>query len=75
MIQKKTPRCSRVVLVEPTRTIYGHTIFKFTGKDGGLSSGFIEREKRDDGSVVWRPVYPLIDAVRVLECRTDEAVR
>ena len=55
MIQKKTPRCSRVVLVEPTRTIYGHAIFKFTGKDGWATTGFIEREKRDDGSVVWRP--------------------
>lgn len=55
MIQKKTPRCSRVVLVEPTRTIYGHTIFKFTGKDGWATTGFIERENRDDGSVVWRP--------------------
>lgn len=44
MIQKKTPRCSRVVLVEPTRTIYGHTIFKFTGKDGWATTGFIERE-------------------------------
>ena len=48
MIQKNTPRCSRVVLVEPTRTIYGHMVFKFT-------TGFIERENRDDGSVVWRP--------------------
>ena len=55
MIQKKTPRCSRVVLVEPTRTIYGHMVFKFTGKAERVTTGFIERENRDDGSVVWRP--------------------
>lgn len=55
MIQKKTPRCSRVVLVEPTRTIYGHMVFKFTGKAERVTTGFIERKNRDDGSVVWRP--------------------
>lgn len=55
MIQKKMPRCSRVVLVEPLRTIYGHTIFKFTGDAERVTTGFIERENRDDGSVVWRP--------------------
>lgn len=55
MIQKNTPRCSRVVLVEPTRTIYGHMVFKFTGKAERVTAGFIERENRDDGSVVWRP--------------------
>lgn len=55
MIQKKTPRCSRVVLVEPTRTIYGHMVFKFTGKAERVTTGFIERENRNDGSVVWRP--------------------
>jgi len=55
MIQKNTPRCSRVVLVEPTRTIYGHMVFKFTGKAERVTTGFIERENRDDGSVVWRP--------------------
>lgn len=55
MIQKNTPRCSRVVLVEPTRTIYGHMVFKFTGKAERITTGFIERENRDDGSVVWRP--------------------
>lgn len=55
MIQKKTPRCSRVVLVEPTRTIYGHMVFKFTGNAERVTTGFIERENRDDGSVVWRP--------------------
>lgn len=55
MIQKKKPRCSRVVLVEPTRTIYGHMIFKFTGNAERVTTGFIERENRDDGSVVWRP--------------------
>lgn len=55
MIQKNTPRCSRVVLVEPTRTIYGHMVFKFTGKAERVTTGFIERENREDGSVVWRP--------------------
>ena len=55
MIQKKTPRCSRVVLVEPTRTIYGHMVFKFTGKAERVTTGFIERENRNDGSVVCRP--------------------
>lgn len=55
MIQKKTPRCSRVVLVEPTRTIYGHMVFKFTANAERVTTGFIERENRDDGSVVWRP--------------------
>lgn len=55
MIQKNTPRCSRVVLIEPTRTIYGHMVFKFTGKAERVTTGFIERENRDDGSVVWRP--------------------
>ncbi len=55
MIQKNTPRCSRVVLVEPTRTIYGHMVFKFTGKAERVTTGFIERENRDDGSVVWCP--------------------
>lgn len=55
MIQKKTPRCSRVVLVEPTRTIYGHMVFKFTGNAERVTTGFIERENRDDDSVVWRP--------------------
>lgn len=55
MIQKNTPRCSRVVLVEPTRTIYGHMVFKFTGKAERVITGFIERENREDGSVVWRP--------------------
>ena len=52
MIQKNTPRCSRVVLVEPTRTIYGHMVFKFTGKAERVTTGFIERENREDGSVV-----------------------
>lgn len=46
---------SRVVLVEPTRTIYGHMVFKFTGKAERVTTGFIERENREDGSVVWRP--------------------
>lgn len=55
MTQKNTPRCSRVVLVEPTRTIYGHMVFKFTGKAERVTTGFIERENREDGSVVWRP--------------------
>lgn len=52
---KHPARCSRVVLVEPTRTIYGHMVFKFTGKAERVTTGFIERENRDDGSVVWRP--------------------
>ena len=31
------------------------SVFKFTGKAERVTTGFIERENRDDGSVVWRP--------------------
>jgi hypothetical protein len=30
-------------------------VFKFTGKAERVTTGFIERENREDGSVVWRP--------------------
>ena len=47
-------RCSRVVLVEPTRTD-GHTVFKFSIDADRATTGFIERSERDDNTVIWRP--------------------
>lgn len=52
---KHPTRCSRVVLVEPTRTDNGHTVFKFSLDAKRATTGFIERSGRDDGSVIWRP--------------------
>lgn len=49
------PRCSRVVLVDPTRTVNGHTVFKFSIDAERATTGFIERDSREDGSVIWRP--------------------
>ncbi len=51
---KHPPRCSRVVLVEPTRTD-GHTVFKFSTDAAHATTGFIERDEGDNGIVVWRP--------------------
>lgn len=51
----KPPRCSRVVLVEPTRTADGHTVFKFSTDAGHSITGFIQRNEKDDDSVTWRP--------------------
>lgn len=55
MEEKNTPRCSRVVLVEPNRTDNGHTVFKFSLDAKRVTAGFIERNDRDDGTVIWRP--------------------
>lgn len=52
---KHPARCSRVVLVEPTRTADGHTVFKFSTDAEHVITGFIERSERDDNSVIWRP--------------------
>lgn len=52
---KRLPRCSRVVLVEPTRTTRGHTVFKFSTDAAHATTGFIERDAGDNGIVVWRP--------------------
>ena len=52
---KHPTRCSRVVLVEPTRTDNGHTVFKFSLDAKRATTGFVERSGRDDGSVIWRP--------------------
>lgn len=51
---KYPTRCSRVVLVEPNRT-EGHTVFKFSIDADRATTGFIERSKMDDNTVVWRP--------------------
>ena len=53
--ENKPPRCSRVVLVEPTRTADGHTVFKFSTDAEHSITGFIERNEKDDDSVTWRP--------------------
>lgn len=52
--EMKSPRCSRVVLVEPNRT-EGHTVFKFSIDAERATTGFIERSEMDDNTVVWRP--------------------
>ena len=52
---KHPTRCSRVVLVEPTRTDNGHTVFKVSLDAKRATTGFIERSGRNDGSVIWRP--------------------
>ena len=44
--EMKSPRCSRVVLVDSTRTAQGHTEHAITG--------FIERTEGDN-YVIWRP--------------------
>lgn len=51
---KHPTRCSRVVLVEPTRT-EGYTVFKFSIDADRATTGFIERSERDDNTVIWRP--------------------
>lgn len=53
--ENKPPRCSRVVLVEPTRTADGHTVFKFSTDAEHSITGFIERNEKDGDSVTWRP--------------------
>lgn len=53
--EMKSPRCSRVVLVDSTRTALGHTVFKFSIDAEHAIAGFIERSPKDDDSVIWRP--------------------
>lgn len=53
--EMKSPRCSRVVLVDSTRTAQGHTVFKFSIDAGHTITGFVERSEGDDNTVTWRP--------------------
>lgn len=52
--EMKSPRCSRVVLVDSTRTAQGHTVFKFSIDAEHAITGFIERTEGDN-YVIWRP--------------------
>lgn len=52
--EMKSPRCSRVVLVDPTRTINGHTVFKFSIDAEHAITGFIEKTEGDN-YMIWRP--------------------
>ena len=50
----KSPRCSRVVLVDSTRTAQGHTVFKFSIDAEHAITGFIEKTEGDN-YMIWRP--------------------
>lgn len=52
--EMKSPRCSRVVLVDSTRTAQAHTVFKFSIDAKHAITGFIERTEGDN-YVIWRP--------------------
>lgn len=52
--EMKSPRCSRVVLVDSTRTAQGHTVFKFSIDAEQAITGFIERTEGDN-YMIWRP--------------------
>lgn len=52
--EMKSPRCSRVVLVDSTRTAQGHTVFKFSIDAEHAITGFIERTEGNN-YVIWRP--------------------
>lgn len=52
--EMKSPRCSRVVLVNSTRTAQGHTVFKFSIDVEHAITGFIEKTERDN-YMIWRP--------------------
>lgn len=52
--EMKSPRCSRAVLVDSTRTAQGHTVFKFSIDAEHAITGFIERTKGDN-YMIWRP--------------------
>lgn len=52
--EMKSPRCSRVVLVNSTRTAQGHTVFKFSIEVEHAITGFIEKTEGDN-YMIWRP--------------------
>lgn len=52
--EMKNPRCSRVVLVNSTRTAQGHTVFKFSIDVEHAITGFIEKTEGDN-YMIWRP--------------------
>ena len=52
--EMKSPRCSRVVLVDSTRTAQGHTVFKFSIDADHAITGFIEKTEGDN-YMIWRP--------------------
>lgn len=52
--EMKSPRCSRVVLVDSTRTAQGHTVFKFSIDAEHAITGFIEKTEGDN-YMIWRP--------------------
>lgn len=52
--EMKSPHCSRVVLVDSTRTAQGHTVFKFSIDAEHSITGFIEKTEGDN-YMIWRP--------------------
>lgn len=52
--EMKSPRCSRVVLGDSTRTAQGHTVFKFSIDAEHAITGFIEKTEGDN-YMIWRP--------------------
>lgn len=52
--EMKSLRCSRVVLVDSTRTAQGHTVFKFSIDAEHAITGFIEKTEGDN-YMIWRP--------------------
>lgn len=52
--EMKSPHCSRVVLVDSTRTAQGHTVFKFSIDAEHAITGFIEKTEGDN-YMIWRP--------------------
>ena len=52
--EMKSPRWSRVVLVDSTRTAQGHTVFKFSIDAEHAITGFIEKTEGDN-YMIWRP--------------------
>ena len=52
--EMKSPRCSRVVLVDSTRTAQGHTVFKFSIDAEHAITGFIAKTEGDN-YMIWRP--------------------
>lgn len=53
--EMKSPRCSRVVLVDSTRTAQGHTVFKFSIDAEHAITGFIEKTEGDN-YMIWRRI-------------------
>ena len=52
--EMKSPHCSRVVLVDSTRTAQGHTVLKFSIDAEHAITGFIEKTEGDN-YMIWRP--------------------